>query len=402
MNLDERAHRAARAVQVSVEGVSPKPMPSGRVIAVRRAALALALLAVVGYLSIQVFENLGNRRVKTADEPKKTEQINEPAEEGKSDSGSDSGPRSSGGGSRPSGGKAPEAGTGANSAGTISRDLEIAFNLGSPQGNGGIYLMNADGSNLRELRAGSQPGWSPDGKLIAFIDHWKGGAIQSMNSDGSGLQNLGVRGNSPTWSPDAGQLAFNRECDAQFGGPCDLPDGSKKDCGPECGIGVVARDGTGALRLGNGIWPDWGPDGRIIFADGTPSGPCSRYRSGAWADPLGCTLPIWVMNPDGSGRTRLPIDKAISPTWSHDGRRIAYYTETDGVFIANSDGTGIVKVAPAGYKEPSWSPDGLWLALVRYTPDNWHSISLRSIDGSAEKRLTTGGNDNFPAFSPRR
>lgn len=62
-----------------------------------------------------------------------------------------------------------------------------------------------------------------------------------------------------------------------------------------------------------------------------------------------CELPIWVMNQDGSGRTRLPIDKAIRPTWSVDGRKIAYSTATAGVFIANSDGTGIKAVAPAGF-----------------------------------------------------
>jgi Tol biopolymer transport system component len=99
------------------------------------------------------------------------------------------------------------------------------------------------------------------------------------------------------------------------------------------------------------------------------------------------------MNPDGSGRTRLPIDKAIRPTWSPDGRRISYQTATEGIFIANSDGTGIKKVAPAGYTQPSWSPDGLWLVLNGYKPPfgNYEtngSIYLRAIDGSAERRLT--------------
>lgn len=304
-------------------------------------------------------------------------------------------------------------------AGTIPRGFEIAFNgrCGDSAGTGDICLMNAEGSDLRKLRAGPAwaPEWSPDAGLIAF--QTDNGDIQLMNADGSGSRNLGARGSFPSWSPDGGRLAFNWACDAQFGGACVSPDGTQNDCGPECGIGVVAPDGTGVRRLGNGIWPDWGPDGRIIFTDGTPVGPC-HYRSfGRGEDQLACTLPVWVMNADGSGRTRLPVDRAISPTWSHDGRRIAYYTTIDGVFIANSDGTGIAKVAPAGFQDPSWSPDGLWLALTRYdhgenppscAPGSgggggcFHNIFLRGIDGSAERRLTNSNNDLFPAFSPRR
>jgi Tol biopolymer transport system component len=367
------------------------------------ALIFIALLAAPGLL-----RQFRIQQVETADDPK-TEQSDVPLPEGgKTDSDSGSGlqpPSSSGGGGRAPGGsegssKDSRSG-GSLPAATIPRGFEIAFNCGGPSAApGDICLMNAEGSDRRKLRAGPAwlPEWSPDASLIAFFNN--NGDIQFMKSDGSGLQNLPAKGSGPTWSPDGGQLAFNWECDAQHGGPCELPDGSKKDCGPECGIGVVARDGTGVRRLGNGIWPDWGPDGRIVFGDGTPTGP--------WG-----ALPIWVMNHDGSGRTKLPIDSAISPTWSHDGRRIAYFTDTDGVFIANSDGTGIKKVAPAGYEDPSWSPDGLWLALTRYTDgvDGMcstypvgcsHNIYLRGIDGSSERRLTSSGNDLHPAFSPRR
>jgi Tol biopolymer transport system component len=385
-----------------------------RTVRIKLAAVLAVVLAVLGYSRVQ----------RHGESPAVEKQTSNATEETSTDETGDGGVQTAEGQPVVSGGGRPASGAsrrrqgssttkGSQSAkslpeGTIPRGFEIAFNghCGEPSRNWDICLMNADGSDLRKLREGpaEEPEWSPDASFIAFTDnHRFGGDIHLMNYDGSSLQNLRARGSSPSWSPDGGWLAFNRECDAQFGGPCQEPDGSKKDCGPECGIGVVSRDGTGVRRLGNGISPDWGPDGRIVFSDGTCNArPTLGYGPGG----LQCTFPIWVMNPDGSGRTRLPVHEAISPTWSQDGRRIAYYTET-GVFIANSDGTGIVKVAPEGYVDPSWSPDGRWLAVTGWTVTHQeicggcHNIYLRGIDGSSERRLTSSNNDVFPAFSPR-
>lgn len=404
MNIELRLRKAVSGLDDSVAGREPRPLPSSRRVMLVRIAFATLMIGLVALVAIPMIRNSSVAKIGTAHQPKKGDSAG-----AENDSGGP--PTEEGSAPAPAGarqgkaGAAPGEGTASGSKGgppegTILRGFEIAFN-----GREGISLMKADGSGLRVLRAGADPGWSADGKLIAFSDNLFGGDIQFMNTDGTDLQMLRARGSSPTWSPDGGQLAFNWECDAQYGSPCVSADGSKKDCGPECGIGVVARDGSGPRRLGNGIWPDWGPDGRIVFTDGIPTGPCNN-RGGVGGPKLQCALPIWVMNSDGSGRTKLPIDRAISPTWSQDGRRIAYHTGTDGVFIANADGSGIVKVAPADFTQPSWSPDGLWLAMTGYTDQEMctgcHSIYLRSIDGSTEKRLTSTGYDFHPAFSPRR
>jgi Tol biopolymer transport system component len=79
-----------------------------------------------------------------------------------------------------------------------------------------IYVMNADGSNLRNLS--NQPGldsnlvWSPDGSKLAFLSDREGGLeVFTVNPDGSDLHKLTKDMSiqtSPAWSPDGSQLVF--------------------------------------------------------------------------------------------------------------------------------------------------------------------------------------------------
>jgi dipeptidyl aminopeptidase/acylaminoacyl peptidase len=84
----------------------------------------------------------------------------------------------------------------------------IAF-VSSRDTNGGICVMNADGSNQTNLTnnpaADYSPVWSPDGSRIAFVSERDGNAeIYVMNAHGSNqvrlTQNPGSDTN-PTWPP---------------------------------------------------------------------------------------------------------------------------------------------------------------------------------------------------------
>ena len=96
-------------------------------------------------------------------------------------------------------------------------------------GNSEIFVMNADGTDQRQLTdseaidieadsddpawwqhvlQATDPTWSPDNQRIAFIF---AGEVYSMNADGSDIRRLtdGMSDTmSPTYSPDGQQIAF--------------------------------------------------------------------------------------------------------------------------------------------------------------------------------------------------
>jgi Tol biopolymer transport system component len=202
-----------------------------------------------------------------------------------------------------------------------------------------LYLMNADGSGVRQLTAGGlgtdlQPAWSPDGTRIAFASKRDGSfQIWVINADGTGLKrltSLGTIQQEPSWSPDGGRLVFVCGSDLCFVNA----DGS--------GLVHWFRSGT-TLRT-----PDWSPDGtRIIFSSRAPGG-----RS-----------QIWVRNVDGSGGANLS-DPAASyddrePTWAADGSQIAFVSDrvlnAPRIFRMRLDGSSVTQISSgASDISPDW------------------------------------------------
>jgi|GEM_PF-3437522 len=102
----------------------------------------------------------------------------------------------------------------------------IAFSSNRNGGDWDVYLMGPDGSNVVDLTnsAGSDysPSWSPDGTKLAFISE-RGGhrEIYLMNADGSNQRQLtsdgtlkGISGSA--WAPTGDALAYFASIDGQI------------------------------------------------------------------------------------------------------------------------------------------------------------------------------------------
>ncbi len=91
---------------------------------------------------------------------------------------------------------------GGDTAPALSRDGQKVVFMSARDGNWEIYLVNADGANLKRLTddpaIDGLPTWSPDGRLIAFVkgqdQKW---AVWTMYPDGSNQQELLPLAGSP-------------------------------------------------------------------------------------------------------------------------------------------------------------------------------------------------------------
>jgi len=158
------------------------------------------------------------------------------------------------------------------------------------------------------------------------------------------------------------------------------------------GLRRVVRDPESAFYLE----PTWSPDGRRIAF--------TRSEDSAVAPPAS----VNVVGADGSGRKDLtPGVMSVQPDWSPDGRRIAFMSvvdvETGKISVMNADGSGARQLAdtPTSDGEPRWSPDGRRIAVSAYGGAGNDDVAVVDARTGRLRRLTRSpAYEHSPAWSP--
>jgi Tol biopolymer transport system component len=255
-------------------------------------------------------------------------------------------------------------------------------------------------SGLATPAAGTFPGQSGP---ISFTRDSVGRPpnIYSINNDGSGLERVsegGLNAFSLSWSADGRNLAFNT---SRIGACSDV---------------YIMNRGGRIRRLTDNrhcdVGPSWAPTGRrVIFASDRRD---SAARNEGAAQKRGeHDYDLYTLRVDGSGLRQLTDSHKDEhcPSWSPDGRRIAYTVGRGhgaDIYVMSVNGTRQRQITDATAADycPDWSPDGeaVVFTTARHRTDldrgNLEIYAVRP-DDLQEVRLTNSSAiDEDPVWAP--
>lgn len=295
------------------------------------------------------------------------------------------------------------------------------FDMMKDQTRSNLWVINADGSNLRALlppgRNASSPRWSPDGARLLYVSSTDGHAelfVRWMDSgQEAALTHLSDSPGGMAWSPDGKWIAFSMFVPETTKPLVDLPSPPEgADWGPP--IKYIDQmqyraDGEGYLRRGHrqlfvlpaeggtprqltdGPYdhgrPRWTPDGAALIVDANrhPDADDNPNDSEVYEVRI-ATREVRALT-DRRGPDQ---DPAVSP----DGKLIAYtgYDErfqgyqVTRLYLMNRDGTGARLLSGKLDRDvgsPTWSGDGKGL-FFQYDDQGDTKVAFISLAGEVK------------------
>lgn len=138
--------------------------------------------------------------------------------------------------------------------------------------------------------------------------------------------------------------------------------------------------------------PSWSPDGRTV-----------AY----WSDRTG-EYELYLRNQDGSGVERkvtsLGAGYRFDIAWSPDSKRLAWSDQTGTLYhaaVADGRPVRVAKGEEGDIREYAWSPDSKWMAYTTFGSNGYGSIHLYDVK-SGRSTWVSGGTtpDSDPTFDP--
>jgi Tol biopolymer transport system component len=291
-------------------------------------------------------------------------------------------------------------------AGTLLATRSSPERGGASRGSGpGEAVASGFSRKLSQITFGQGveewPAWSPDGRRLAYVgesDGFHHVFVRDLATGAERRVTTDPRDHiQPAWTPDGNRLAYVRARAARGRlEPNDL-DGWYNEQGDIWSVDLPSGEQRAIVE--DAFGPSFSPDGRSLAFDAQ------------WAGPRR----IWVADAGGRSPRQVSADSSdavvhVQPRWSPDGGRLAFRrvekTVSD-VAVVSLAGGGMTRVTDDNVldTDPSWSPAGrhIYFSSSRGGGLNVWRVPVEAggrPTGPPEQLTTGAGNDVQVAVAP--